>query len=62
MGLTGLGIPQPHRLVITATNETLAIGAKGHRTRPKTYALAGVDQGVDRFGHPTAAPSGLHYH
>ena len=41
-----LQVPQPHRLVITATDNGLAIGAKGHRQNRSRMALERLSYGV----------------
>ena len=40
-GCTRVGIPQPQRIVVTATDDALAIRAKRHRRDRKPHALRG---------------------
>ena len=55
--LAGVGVPQPHRLVVTAGDDARAVGAERHAGHRVGVAGQRLADRVGRWPRPTPAPS-----
>ncbi len=56
-GLAGVGVPQPHRVVVAAGGDAVPVGAERHTGHRVGVAGERVRRRVGRCRRPTAAPS-----
>ena len=56
IGLAGGGVPHPHRLVVAAGDDALAVGAERHAGHRAGVAGQRLRRWVGRWPRPTAAP------
>ena len=57
IGLAGVGVPHPHRLVVTAGDDALAVGAERHAVHRVGVPGQRLRRSVGRWRRPTPAPS-----
>ena len=56
IGLAGVGVPQPHRVVETAGDDALPVGAERHTEHRVRCGRSAAGRRVGRCPRPTAAP------